>query len=97
MGCLLVLLALLAPRVTIVVIFLFTRWLHAAFGTWIWPLLGLIFLPYTTLAYTAGAVNTGGALTPGWIVLIVVGVLADLAHWHGGYRTHRKRVVVVHE
>jgi len=95
MGCLLALLALLLPRVAIVVIFLFTRWLHVAFASWIWPLLGFIFLPYTTLAYTAAVLNTAGGITPGWLALIIVAVLADLAHWGGGYRSHRRRILVV--
>jgi hypothetical protein len=94
MGCLLAIVGLLLPRVAIVLVFLFTRWLQSAFATWIWPVLGFIFLPYTTLAYTAGAVNTGGNLTAGWIILIVVAVIADVANWGGGYRVRRRKVTV---
>lgn len=97
MGCLLVFLALLLPRVAIVVIFLFTRWLHAAFATWLWPVLGFVFLPYATLAYTAAVVNTGGRITLGWLLLIILAVLVDIAHWGGGYRARRKKVVIVHK
>ena len=93
MGCVWIVLALLVPRVAIVLAFLFTRWLEAAFDTWVWPVLGLLFMPYTTLAYTAAAVSTGHRITGGWIVLIVIAVLVDVAHWGGG--VHRRRSIVV--
>ncbi len=95
MGCIFVVVALLVPRAAIVVLFLFTPWLEAAFRTWLWPVLGLIFLPYTTLAYTLAVVNTGGALTPGWLVVMLIAVLADLGHWGGGYHVHRRRTIVI--
>lgn len=90
MGCLLILVGLLLPRAAIVLIWLFTDWLHAVFDVWLWPLLGFIFLPYTTLAYVAAMLNTGGTITLGWLILIIVAVLADVAHWGGGYRTRRR-------
>ena len=97
MGCLLFLVALLLPRVGLVLIFLFTNWLHVAYEGifWLWPLLGLLFLPYTTLAYMAAVLNTGGAIPLGWLLLIVLAVLADLAHWGGGTRYRRRKVVAV--
>jgi len=95
MGCVLFALALLAPRVAMVLIFLLTRWFQDAFGTWLWPVLGFIFLPYTTLAYTAAVLNTGGAITPGWLVLIVIAAIVDLGHWGGGYRSRRRRAPIL--
>lgn len=95
MGCLLILLALLVPRIAMVLIFLFTPWFEMVFSTWLWPILGLIFLPYTTLAYMLAVLNTGGVLTPGWLILIVVAAAVDIAHWGGGVRG-RRRVIVVH-
>ncbi len=90
MGCLLIALALLLPRVAIVLLFLFTRLFDGVFTTWLWPLLGFIFLPYTLLAYTAAVVNTGGAITPGWLVLIVIAIVVDVGHWERGYRFRRR-------
>ncbi len=95
MPCLLLVLALLVPRAAIVLVFLFTPWFDQVFATWFWPLLGLIFLPYSTLAYTAAVLNTGGTITPGWLVVMVVAVLADLGHWGGGYHSHRRRHKVI--
>jgi len=62
---------------------------------WLWPVLGFVFLPYTTLAYMWPVLNTGGPITPGWLSLIIIAALADLGHWGGGYRTHRRRVIVI--
>ncbi len=92
--CLLGIVGLVLPRVAMVVILLFTRWFEAVFATWLWPLLGFIFAPYTTLAYMA-AVLDAGAITPFWIVVIVVGALADASHWGGGYRWRTRRTIIV--
>jgi hypothetical protein len=94
MGCLLVAFALILPRAAIVLIFLFTRWFEMVFSSWIWPVLGFIFLPYTTLAYTAASLNTGGNLTLGWLILIIIAVVVDVGHWGGGYRVRRRSSVL---
>jgi hypothetical protein len=97
-GCVLIFLALLVPRVTMVAIWLLTTWFQAVFDTLLWPVLGFLFMPYTTLAYMAAVLNNGaGAISPGWLVLIIIAVLADLGHMGGGYRFHRHRVIVVKE
>ena len=52
MGCLLVLLSAFAPR--LVVIFAWIArptYFDAVFDTWVIPLLGLVFLPFTTLMW----------------------------------------------
>lgn len=95
MPCLLLVLALLLPRVALVLIFLFTDWLAAAFDVWLWPLLGFIFLPYTILAWIATALNTGGDITLGWLILLVLAVIVDISHWGGGYRSRSRKTVVV--
>ena len=52
MGCLLALFAGLFPRVGLFIIWVARpRLVDAAFDTWIWPLLGLLFLPFATLIY----------------------------------------------
>jgi hypothetical protein len=91
MPCLLVILALLLPRVVMVLIFLLTPWFQRVFNIWLLPVLGFVLLPYTTLAYLWAVLNTGGPITPGWLILIVIAALADLGHWGSGYRSHRRR------
>jgi hypothetical protein len=89
MPCLVVLLAVLAPRVTAVVLWLFTTFFERAFvGRGILLLLGVIFLPFTTLAY-AWIVNANGAVEGTWLVLMIVAVILDLSSLEGG-RRHRR-------
>ena len=74
--CLLTLIGLLVPRILMIFILLLTDWFDKAYDSFIWPFLGFIFMPYTTLAYMAAMVDSG--LNGGWIVLLIVAVLADL-------------------
>jgi hypothetical protein len=53
MGCFLVLLALISPRLVIILLAIFSNVLTRAFDSWIIPLLGFFLLPWTTLAYVA--------------------------------------------
>jgi hypothetical protein len=53
MGCLLALLALISPRLVLVLLWLFSNVLSRAFDSWIVPLLGFFLLPWTTLTYAA--------------------------------------------
>jgi hypothetical protein len=89
MGCLIALVAVFMPRVALFIIWVFTPYVSRAFnGGFIWPFLGLIFLPFTTLAYTfawrAGVGVTGSAWL--WVAL---GVFLDVV-WHGGSEYRRR-------
>lgn len=57
---------------------------YLAFHTFIWPLLGWIFLPWTTLAYVIFFPIVGFD----WI-FIGLALLADIAAYSGGYRNRR--------
>ncbi len=92
MPCLIVLIALLLPRVAMILILLFTRWFQAVFDGWLLPLLGFIFMPYTTLAYLFTVLSTGGPVTAGWLILIILAVLVDIAHWGGGLFRRRRGI-----
>ncbi len=50
-GCLLAMGAAVAPRLVLLIMWLVGPRVNAAFDTFIIPLLGLIFLPYTTIMY----------------------------------------------
>jgi hypothetical protein len=52
-GCLVALLALISPRLALVLLWLFSDLLSRAFDSWIVPLLGFFLLPWTTLTYAA--------------------------------------------
>ena len=51
MGCLVVLIALVSPRLALFALWLFGDLLSRAFDSWLVPLIGFFLLPWTTLAY----------------------------------------------
>lgn len=78
MPCLLGCLALSFPRFILLVVWLFSDYLEQAYETKVWPVLGWIFMPTTTLAY-AFAMHVGEhRWTPLGIGAVVVAVLIDL-------------------
>ena len=90
MGCLIVLVGLFGPRVGTLVLWLFTDRMTNAYENGIVPVVGFVFLPWTTFLY--GAVQGGGGeVGPLGIAMIVIGVIADLATLIGGFGEYRKR------
>jgi len=53
MPLLVVIIALLIPRVTIALLYFFTNWFQGIFSNVLFPILGFIFLPTTLLWYSA--------------------------------------------
>ena len=91
MPCLLVLLALIAPRVVSIVLWIFRRsFFDRAFaGKDLMLIAGIVLLPFTTLAY-AWAVNTeGGVHSTFFLVVVVIAAIADLSALEGGRRSRR--------
>lgn len=76
-------------------LWLFTDYMSRAFQTALWPLLGFIFLPFTTLAYAFGVNSNGGSISGIYLVLVVFGVLLDLGVLSGGGQEARRRRTVV--
>lgn len=90
MGCLVGCLALVFPRLALALIFLLSSYLGRAYETTLWPFLGFLFMPFTTLAY-AFAVNTNGTVTGIYLVVVVIAVLMDLgSSGHGASRGRRQ-------
>lgn len=89
MGCILGLVALIAPRLVLVLLWFFSDYLSEAFGTWLWPLIGFFVLPLTTLAWAFSAHSLGGA-TPLGIGLVVLAFLADIGVIGGVGRGRRR-------
>ena len=77
MPCLLAIIALSAPRAVIVLLVIFTDYIGRAFDSFLWPLLGFVFLPTTTLAW-AWAQNTRGEVAGVHLVIVVLAVLLDV-------------------
>ena len=83
MPCLMLVLALISPRLALVVMALFSNILSRAFDSWVLPLIGFFLLPWTTLAYAVmWDVGTHAVTGFEWFV-VGVAFLADLGA-HGG-------------
>jgi len=80
MGCLFALLAGFFPRLALFIVWVARPALvGAAFGTWIVPLLGIIFLPFATLMYVI-LYTPGLGLTAWEWFWVILAALFDLAH-----------------
>ena len=86
MPCFVLLLGFFFPRLIIVLLWFFTSWFSDAFTGILLPLLGLIFLPLTTLWYGISEVYFPGTTQT---VGLVVAVLLDLGIVGGGARRRR--------
>jgi hypothetical protein len=80
-GCIFILIAALSPRLAVLLMWIFTPWVDRAFGPVIWPILGILFLPLTTLLYVI-LWNTGGRGVTGWEwIFVILAVFGDLASY----------------
>jgi hypothetical protein len=82
MCCLFTILLLLGPRVVNIVWWIAepTRW-DLAFSTWLWPVLGIVFAPWTTMMWVL--VSPAGVNGFDWF-WVALAVLADVSFWTGG-------------
>ena len=90
MCCIFTFLLLLGPRFANVIWWIAqpARW-DLAFSTWLWPVLGIVFAPWTTLMYVIVAPAGVNGLDWLWIALAVV---ADIGFWSGGAYGNRDRM-----
>lgn len=93
MCCFLTLFLVLGPRVAGIFWWIAqpARWVGSlgAFDTWLWPALGLLLVPFTTLMYVA--VAPGGITGWDWL-WIGLAVLADITSYAGGGYGNRNRI-----
>ena len=89
MCCFVTTLILFGPRLAILIWWLFRPvFFNAMFNTWIWPLLGLIFLPWTLLMYLL--VGGNGVVGFDWVWLGLA-LFFDIANYTGGAYGNKDR------
>jgi hypothetical protein len=90
MPCFIGCLALATPRLALFLVYLFNSpYIHRAFDSFLWPVLGFIFMPLTALAY-AWAINSHGSVEGFPLVVVVGAVLMDLGFLGGGGAASRR-------
>ncbi len=85
MCCFFMTLVFLGPRFAFLIYWLIPygrAQVALAFNTWFWPLLGLIFLPWTTLMWTF-VYGVNGMVGFDW-VWVGLALVADIATYTGG-------------
>ena len=94
MGCLFALFAGVFPRLALFMVWVARpKMVDAAFDSWIWPLLGLIFLPWTTLAYVVFYdIGSGRHVTGFEWFLVGLAFLLDIFSYAGGRSARAARV-----
>jgi hypothetical protein len=79
-GCLLAIAAGLMPRLVLIIMWIVGPRITAAFDNFLWPLLGIIFVPYTTIMYVLVWSPVTGVVGWDWL-WIALGVWADFMKW----------------
>jgi hypothetical protein len=90
-GCFVALLALISPRLALIIAALFTHILSHAYDSFLIPLLGFFLLPWTTLVYAIAWDANPHHLTVFEWLLVAVAFLLDLGSYGVGGRARRGR------
>lgn len=90
-GCFVIALGAFFPRVALVILWIFTNAVSYTFkANWLLPLLGLIFLPFTTLTYVLlywWLVGPGEPMPVFAWFLVVLAFIIDIGAYVGGARS----------
>ena len=75
--CVILSAAILGPRAVAIIWWLLdsARW-NAAFNTVLIPILGVLFLPWTTLAFVLA--SSSGSLTGLGLIVVIIGLFIDI-------------------
>jgi hypothetical protein len=79
-----------APRLFLILAWIFNepRW-SIVWSNWLWPLLGIIFLPYATVMYMLTWQAPDGVTGWGWL-WVILGVLLDVMQWGSVYERRKE-------
>jgi len=70
----------LGPRIALAIWWIFGDRVDLAFDSWVVPFLGLLFLPWTTIAYVIVWSPIGGVEGAEWL-LVGLGLILDIASY----------------
>ena len=89
MCCVVSLLVFIGPRIAAIAWYLVdtARW-NAAFSSILWPIAGVLFVPWTTLAYVL--MSPDGVSGLQWLVM-AFGLLIDIGSIGGGSYSRQRR------
>lgn len=94
LGCLLAFGAAVAPRVILILAWIFSdRWARVWEGDFLIPLLGIIFLPYTTIMYMLAwqpTVGGGGSVEGIEWLWVLMGLFLDLWKYSQMYQNRQQ-------
>lgn len=91
MGCIFALIAVFTPRLALVLLWLLSDYVNRAFDTFIIPILGLLFLPFTTLIYVLVYSPVTGLQGFDWI-WIILALMVDLASYGGSAVANKDKI-----
>jgi hypothetical protein len=91
MGCLVAIVAGFFPRVALVVVWITTNYVDRAYDSFLLPLLGLFFLPFTTLVYALVWIP-GVHLGDGRWVWVAIAFVVELMGYLGTGRSNKDRL-----
>jgi hypothetical protein len=93
MGCLFVIFAGMFPRAADIILWIARPNLFLApfDGNWLWPVLGIMFLPLTTLFYVVMWTPAVGLSGGDWFWLVLA-VMLDISHMIASGYTNRDRI-----
>ena len=90
MGCLLLVVFLAFPRIVLALLFFFSNYLERAYHGLLFPVIGFLLIPLTTLVY-AWMANTRQPIAGINLLILIVAVVIDLGGVGGGAYHRRRR------
>ena len=90
-GCLFALLSLVSPRLAFLFLWIFTDLVQRAFDGFLFPLLGVVFLPFTTLIYVFVYSPLYGVSGWGWAFLVLA-FMIDVSSYAGSAYSNKHRI-----
>lgn len=93
MPCLFALMAGMFPRVADIILWIArpTYFSQAFGGSWLWPILGIVFLPFTVLMYVLVWTPGIGLTSSDWL-WVILAVFLDLSHY--AHTAYQNRTVI---